>query len=105
MIGIVILNYLTWNETFNCLKSISELNYKEPYITYLVDNGSSEKMTEELHSLLEKEKVVFISAEENKGYAGGNNLGIRKALEDGCDAILISNNDIIFEEKTIETLS
>lgn len=104
MIGIVILNYITWNETFNCLKSISELNLKEPYITYLVDNGSSEKMTKELHSLLEKEKVVFISAEKNKGYAGGNNLGIRKALEDGCDAILISNNDIIFEEKTIETL-
>ncbi len=104
MVGIVILNYNTWNQTIRCIESILKQRIKAPYTIYLVDNASEKKMPEKCRTLIEQNSVELIRARKNKGYAAGNNLGIRKALVHGCDAFLISNNDVVFEENMIDSL-
>ena len=49
-------------------------------------------------------RTVIIENPTNDGVAKGNNLGIRKALDEGCECVLISNNDITLENNTIEEL-
>lgn len=101
-VGIVILNYITWQETANCIQSIKETKQKNSVKIYIVDNSSPEK--ENLRALCEKEQVVLIENVDNLGYAVGNNVGIKNALEDGCDYILVSNNDVLFKQGCIDYL-
>lgn len=60
----------------------------------IVDNAS----TDDSLALLERKwgdnaRVSIISLKENTGFSGGNNVGIRRALEQGCHYILLLNND------------
>lgn len=96
MVGIIILNYNTYSETLNCIKSIEEKVCCE-YKIYLVDNGSEAKCGEDLKSFFcDDPKVEIILTGVNLGYSCGNNVGIRKAIEDGAAQILITNSDVIF---------
>lgn len=104
MIGIVILNYNGWDITINCIKSLRK-NCLLPYKVYLVDNASTERMSEEfLNFINTANDCEFLISNKNLGYSAGNNVGIQKALEERCEYILISNNDVIFSKKTIEKL-
>lgn len=104
MIGIVILNYETWDATLKCIKSIVETETTEKICLYLVDNASTSSMPEKLKKYIAEHNVTYITSKENRGYAAGNNLGIQKALEDQCEYILISNNDILYRKDSIEAM-
>ena len=89
-IAIVLLNYNHIEETKACLTSIEQTGY--PHLkVILVDNASKEPHREEV--LQQFPWVQWIQSEENLGYSGGNNLGIKKALELEVDGIMILNND------------
>ena len=103
MIGIVILNYNSWADSVNCVKSINDSDIPCKYSIYLVDNKSPIQPSSEEKEYLEKNAHI-IEASENKGYAAGNNVGIKKALKDGCEFILICNSDILFAEKDIRNM-
>jgi GT2 family glycosyltransferase len=65
----------------------------------VVDNGSTDNPVPEW---TEKYPMVkFIRSEENLGFAGGNNLGIRAATG---DYLFFVNNDTEFTEGLVETL-
>ena len=91
MVGIVILNYNNWKDTEECVRSILEKELRTDYQIYLVDNASPAQPSEEQKRFLREAGAVQIRSEENRGYSAGNNLGIRRALDDGCSAVLISN--------------
>lgn len=101
MIGIVILNYETWDVTLQCMESIIEAENEEMIRIYLVDNASTRKKPKEIDRFIEQHSVTYIEAAENRGYAAGNNLGICRALEDQCTYVLITNNDIRFRSASI----
>lgn len=102
MLGVVILNYNSWEKSIKCINSLLEenLNLK----IYLVDNGSIKKLAGIEKKYLEKDNIKLLFNKTNLGYAAGNNIGIRQALMDGCDAILISNNDIVYRRGSVEIL-
>lgn len=102
-IGIIILNYNSWKDSVNCVTTIAKSNRTYQYRIYLVDNQSSTIPTDFERKYLD-ENTCVIKAPENKGYAAGNNIGIEKALKDGCDYILICNSDILFSENDIENM-
>ena len=104
MIGIVILNYETWDVTLQCMESIMEAENEEMIRIYLVDNASTRKKPKEIDRFIEQHSVTYIEAAENRGYAAGNNLGICRALEDQCTYVLITNNDIRFRSAAIHRL-
>lgn len=104
MVGIVILNYNSWDDTEACIHSILEAEPELSYRIYVVDNASPSRPTEELMTWMQRQKVIFIQNRKNSGYSAGNNVGIKQALEDGCDAILISNSDVRYEPQSISGL-
>ena len=74
------------------------------FILYIIDNISSDN-TLELLSKYKDDRIVIIVNTQNVGVAAGNNQGIVRAMADGCDEILIINNDVEFEYTLLEKLS
>lgn len=96
MIGVVVINYHSEDKTIEFVRT--ELaGISEDYAVVIVDNGSTE---ESRNRLLEAFKgadqyVFVVPSEENLGFAKGNNLGARVAVNQfSPDVLLFANNDI-----------
>ena len=89
-ITIIILNWNGKDDTLTCLSSVTNINYPN-YALLLVDNGSSDGSIDAICSQFPD--VAIIATGKNLGYAGGNNVGIKAALERDTDYLLILNND------------
>ena len=88
---IIVLNYKNLADTVACLASLHNIKYKNYHIV-VVDNDSQDGSCEYLK---EHEKdCCILQSGENRGYAAGNNIGIRYALEQGADYVCILNNDV-----------
>lgn len=99
-ISFVILNYKTYQESIACAESIlSTQSYSDIQIV-IVDNGSKNGSVEQLETHFAGEpRVHVVVAEENLGFAKGNNLGIAYAKEHfSPDFVVAANSDIIFEQ-------
>ena len=104
MIGVVVLTYNTWDATVECIQSFYSFHDKNSFRMYVVDNASTVKVTEECKEVIQNYGVYFIKSPNNRGYAAGNNVGIKAALSDECSHVLISNNDIVYTENILEKL-
>lgn len=104
-VGIIVLNWNNYTETAACLTALEDISYPESTI-YLVDNGSTDDSARKLEEEFEQPKFMFNG--DNLGFAAGNNKGIRAALEDGMDHVLLVNNDVIprkgFLQKMVQTI-
>jgi GT2 family glycosyltransferase len=105
MLGIVILNYVTYNKTIECVESIIENISKIDYQIYIVDNASPNESYDYLNDKYNHYKNIHVlNTKENIGFARGNNLGISKAMKDGIEYIILTNNDILFKKNSINRL-
>lgn len=105
MLGIAIINYNKYDKTIDCIQSIFKTVHNIDYKIYLLDNDSPNESYSILYDKYKNNpRVECFKSDENCGYARGNNLCIDKAKKDGCDYILISNNDIIFAENAVNLL-
>ncbi len=102
-ISIVILNWNGVNDTLECIDSLNKITYKN-YEIIVVDNNSEFTDTELLKSKLINEKVILIFNDKNLGFSGGNNVGIKEALTNNSDFILLLNNDTIVESDFLARL-
>lgn len=100
-ISIVILNWNQYDDTAECLRSLRHVHHP-PFEIYLVDNGSIDGSPEKL--VAEFPEVRIVRNTENLGYAEGNNVGIRKALESGANFILLLNNDTVVHAEFLAEL-
>jgi len=71
------------------------------YDKIVAETGGEPEAEQELALLPSAKKLVLIQAQENLGFAGGNNLGIRYALANGADLIWLLNNDTVVESGTL----
>jgi GT2 family glycosyltransferase len=89
----IILNWNNFSDTSKCIESLLSLN-DERIVSVVVDNCSSD---DSFNQLQEKyPDLIFLKTDSNLGYAGGMNTGIKYAIDNRADYILISNNDIIY---------
>lgn len=86
----IVLSWDGRDDTLRCLESLERIDHRNLTIV-CVDNGSIDGSQEAVRERFPK--VLLIEAGVNLGYAGGNNLGIRRALEDGADWVMLVNND------------
>lgn len=101
-IVIVAVNFNTEKDTLELLNSIEEIeNNSYSLEIIIVDNGSRVKFVLPRGF---KKKVMLIRSEENTGFSGGFNIGIKNALELGADYVLVINNDTILRPMMIENL-
>jgi GT2 family glycosyltransferase len=94
LVVIIVLNWNGLQDTMECLRSLESLEY-ENYHVMVVDNASSDGSVDVIRR--EFPSVELIANEANLGFAGGNNVGIKKALEGGAGYVLLLNNDTIVE--------
>jgi GT2 family glycosyltransferase len=84
---------LSWNgrdDTLRCLQSLLEVEHDGLRVV-CVDNGSADGSPEAIRERFPD--VELIEAGANLGYAGGNNLGIGRALEHRASWVVLVNND------------
>lgn len=98
MIGVVILNYNSSSDTLKCIDFLSRQEDVALDII-VVDNASaSSDDVDALRMACESKGARFHAAPHNRGYNAGNNIGIRMALDAGCDAVMIANPDMEFPD-------
>lgn len=102
--GVIILNYKTAIDAINAAKSVIENSISENYRICIVDADSSEGTDVLSQCVLQNTETLFLQT--NKGYAYGNNMGIRFLAEKyDVKYIVIMNPDVlILEKSTIEDI-
>ena len=101
-IFVITVNFNNGAITSECLQSFAKVDKKEIDLSLIVvDNGS----TEEASMKLEKNtpNVTFLYSPKNLGFAGGNNIGIKYALKNKADYVLLINNDATIVENSFFT--
>lgn len=102
MVGIVISNYNGWADTVKCLESLRRQTFRD-FRVYLIDDASTDDSPAQLRAALQPGDV-FLPQARNLGFAAANNLGIRRAWQDGADAVLLLNNDTACAPDLLEQL-
>ncbi len=98
---------VNWNgktDTIKCLDSLEHASKPKSLSVSIivVDNGSSDNSAEEIRKKFSS--IDIIENNENLGFSGGNNIGIKKALKDGADFIWLLNNDTRVDEYALQAL-
>lgn len=93
---IIVLNWNGWRDTIECLESLQKVDYPNCEVL-VIDNGSADDSAERIKGFLNspanKLRAAVYDLQFNLGFAGGNNFGIKFALESGADYVLLLNND------------
>jgi GT2 family glycosyltransferase len=99
---VIILNWNLKDDTIACVDSVLASGYAGQQIV-VVDNGSQDGSVQALTSRY-GDTLYLIAHEENLGFARGVNAGIRHALSQGADWILLLNNDTVIAPDMVERL-
>ena len=81
------------------LPSLSRTQY-DRWQVLLVDNASTEDVAAVAGRLLPKAQIIRNS--ENLWWAGGNNVGVRRALEAGAAYVCLVNDDVLLDHRWLE---
>lgn len=94
-IYVLVLNWNGEKDTIDCLESLAKsAKIKDAQVKLVVvDNASKEENFTILDKYLKDKNIHLIKNSKNLGFAGGNNVGIKYALKNGADYIMVLNND------------
>jgi len=102
-IFITLINYNSKENMLSCLKSLEDIDVDKLTLNVVViDNASTE--TFRTDKAYRKFKLKLIRSEENLGFSGGHNFGIRYALDKGADYVVVLNDDIILDKDFLTNL-
>lgn len=111
LVSIVIVNWNRKKDTLECLKSLVRIERDFELKIIIVDNASTDGSIKEIKSYFKtpsfKKSVIhteLIRNEENLGFCGGNNVGIKHALNHKADYVLLLNNDTYVDDKFLINL-
>ncbi|MEM2786130.1 MAG: glycosyltransferase family 2 protein [Candidatus Nitrosotenuis sp.] len=97
----VVLNYNGAEDTKECVNSLQRCGYPNLNIV-LVDNASPDGSAAVLARTFPN--LPLIRQRTNGGYSAGNNAGIRYAMENKADYVLIINHDVVVEPGFLEPM-
>jgi len=111
-ISVVILNWNRKSDTLVCLNSVCELTLENIKLNIVVvDNNSSDDSRDAVNKRLKtllrvKKNISFeqVKNKENLGFAAGNNVGIKVALKNKSDFIMLLNNDTVVDKNMLVDL-
>lgn len=100
-LSVVIVNWRNEADTIRCVRAVRGWAVLDPQII-VVDNESTERSRAALAAAVKQDELI--SSEVNLGYGGGNNLGVRQALEASAEYILLLNSDAEIAEPALSSL-
>jgi hypothetical protein len=99
--AVVVLNWNRKEHSLACLEAVTSLDYANCIVIF-VDNASSDGSPTAVRARFPGVEIIQTGA--NLGYAGGNNAGIRRALELGADYVFLLNNDTVVDPDAVQML-
>lgn len=104
-LAIIILNWNAAADTLSCLAHVKQWQAVSPRV-WVVDNAShaADRQTLAEGLALSPLHCTLLQNEENLGFAGGTNRGLRAALAEGDAPILLLNNDARVENGDLQQL-
>ncbi len=100
-VWVLVLNWNNWQVTLECLTSLESLEY-DNFKALVLDNGSTDDSVSRIRERFPEMEIIELGA--NLGFAGGNNLGIRAALEGGADYVWLLNNDATVDPMALRAM-
>jgi len=100
-VAIVLVNWNNTEDTLACIASLSKLNYQDSQIV-VVENHSRPEEYCALRSRCTDE--IILRQKRNLGFAGGCNVGIRWALQNGFDYVWLLNSDAVVAPESLPEL-
>jgi len=94
-VSIIILNWNGLGDTIECLESLKKITYPN-YEVIVVDNGSEGNDAQVLREKF-GDYIHLIQNDRNYGFAEGNNIGMRYAINSGTQYMLLLNNDTVVD--------
>lgn len=94
----VVLNWNNLADTVECVRSLLRSEYSNLAV-WVVDNASRDDPTPELRR--EHPGIRIVRNTKNLGYGGGNNSGLRLAMAEGAEYVLLLNNDAVVAPSTV----
>lgn len=102
-VSIIILNWNGLEDTIECVKSLQKADYPN-FDIIIVDNASEGNDVEMLYETF-GDSIELIENEENYGYAGGNNIGIKYVLNNKKSKYIVTlNNDTTVDKNFLKPL-
>jgi GT2 family glycosyltransferase len=101
---LVYIIVLAWNgreDTAECLRSLRKVAYANVRIL-VVDNASCDGTADMVRTGFPEAELIVNP--ENLRFAGGNNVGIRHALERGAAYVVLLNNDTVVDPAFLSSL-
>jgi len=98
---IIILNYVNWKDTSECLRSLENCTYPN-FEILLIDNCSPNDSFSKLSELFPSIRIIV--TQTNLGYTGGINFGITEALKKQTEYIFVLNSDTIVEKNFLSEI-
>lgn len=93
-VAIILVNWNGYAFTADCLRSLRMVEFPN-FKVILADNASENEEGQRLKA--EFPEIDLIQNNSNLGFTGGNNVGIKKALDDGYSHVMLLNNDTVVE--------
>jgi len=94
---IIVLHYYGFKDTEKCLESLKNIKLKDfSKKIIVINNNASDFRSKSIAKQFPRIKII--NNKENLGFAEGNNVGIRYALKNEADYILLLNNDTIVKK-------
>ena len=121
---IILLNYNNYKDTIECFESLQNITYKN-YRIVIVDNNSPNNSMHYLREYLNRNKYKYVYCDSkemassftennsfttliqsgyNGGFGYGNNIGIKYAIKNDTDYVLILNNDTVVNKNFLEPI-
>lgn len=97
----IVLNWNGLKDTIECIRSLEKVTYPEHTII-IIDNASSDNSVEEINNQFPGYRLLINKS--NLGYAEGNNVGIRYAIDNDADYVFLLNNDTTVAPDIIDNL-
>jgi GT2 family glycosyltransferase len=100
-VAIIVVNWNGYEFTKACMVSLSKVLYPN-FKVILVDNASTDVQDKNLKDNFKE--VIYLQNTENLGFTGGNNRGIKYAIENNFEYIMLLNNDTEVEADFLDML-
>ena len=96
--AVIILNWNQSADTMRSFRAVSAWTSIAPEI-WVVDNASRDDERKKLAQGVPRERLIL--SDRNSGFAGGNNLALKRILAGDAGTVLMLNNDASIEESHV----
>ena len=94
-VAVILVNWNSFSVTFDCITSLQKMSYHD-FDILVTDNGSTDGSGKQLKESFPE--IILIESATNRGFTGGNNMGMQYAINTGYQYVILLNNDTFVKE-------